>query len=114
MLPKINEELKSFHEFNEDQLKILNLLRDTSDLFPNDAGLRGATWKLIMKETGLSVEKTLLSLGWLEAQAYITHDVGIETKTLSYLGHSDVPYLGQKTVRMFYLTEKGDEAAKHL
>ncbi|MFW9995409.1 MAG: hypothetical protein ACFFD4_25460 [Candidatus Odinarchaeota archaeon] len=114
ILPKVDEEIKSFHEFNEDQLKILNLLRDTSHLFPNDAGLRGAPWELIMEETGLSIEKTLLSLGWLEALDYVAHDVGIETKTLSYLGHSDVRYPGQKAVRMFYLTEKGMKSAKHL
>jgi len=111
---KVDEKTKSFHQFNEDQLKILNLLRDTGSLFLNDAGIRGASWKMIMQETGLSVEKTLLSLGWLEALKYVAHDVGIETKTLSYLGHSDVRYPGQKAIRMFYLTEKGREAAKHL
>lgn len=108
------EELESIFPQNEDQRKILNQLRETSSLFPNDAGIRGAPWKLLMQESGLSVEKTLLSLGWLEATGYVDHDVGIETKTLSYLGHSDVRFPGQKTIRMFYLTEKGEEAAKHL
>ncbi len=108
------EEIKSIDGFNRDQLMILNILKDTTNLFPNDAGIRGAPYSLIKEESGLSIEKALLSLGWLEAQGYVNHDVGIESRILSYLGHSDVKYPGQKVIRMFYLTSKGIDAAKHL
>ncbi|MHA1168963.1 MAG: hypothetical protein ACTSP4_08865 [Candidatus Hodarchaeales archaeon] len=114
MIETKKKEIKSIDGFNKDQLTILNFLKDTTHLFPNDAGIRGAPYSLIIEESGLSIEKTLLSLGWLEALGYVNHDVGIETKFVSYLGHSEVKYPGQKIIRMFYLTNKGIDAAKHL
>lgn len=102
-------------EFNPDQLKVILSLQNPQRHFPDDElGLRGLTWKQIISVTELTIEKTLLSLGWLEALGHVKHDVGIQKKTIDYLGRSNVTIPGQRIVRVFFLTKIGRKAAKKL
>ncbi len=98
------------NNIHEDQRKILIALSTPWEFWAYDdnMGIRGVTVELLMRGTGLSREKTLLSLGWLEEQNSVAHDMGVERKVIDYFGHSNVTIPGsQKTVRLFYLTEKG-------
>ncbi len=76
--------------------------------------MRGVPYKKIIEKTGLSFEKTLLSLGWLEAQGIINHDVAVVRKTLDYLGQTNIEIAGQSVVRMFYLTDEGKKILNKL
>ncbi len=69
--------------------------------------IKGLPYKEIMKATGLSLEKTLLSLGWLEANDLVQHECAVQRQIVDYLGRSGVEIAGQKIVRMFSLTSKG-------
>jgi hypothetical protein len=104
-------------EFNIDQKNVILALALPEEYFKGHhsaAGMRGAPYKKIMEKTGMSLEKTLLSLGWLEARGYIEHDVAIVRKALDYLGQTNIEIAGQSIVRMFYLTKKGKDALKKL
>ncbi len=98
---------------NEDQQRVIeilakNYLNKSSDyLIGSDNGITGVPYKQIMKSCGLTLEKTLLSLGWLEAKGLVSHDCAIRRQTVEYHGRSDVEIAGQKIIRMFNLTEKG-------
>jgi hypothetical protein len=93
---------------NEDQTKIVNTLkRPSAYMADTDNGYKGLPYKEIMKITKLSKEKTLLSLGWLEAQELVQHTCAVQRQIVDYLGHSSVEITGQKIVRMFSLTAKG-------
>lgn len=95
-------------ELNEDQLKILKSLKKQSNYMTNaDNGFKGLRYKEIMKVTDLTVEKTLLSLGALEAKQLVKHKCAVQRQIVDYLGHSSVEITGQKIVRMFSLTSKG-------
>ncbi len=97
-------------KIHEDQRKILLALSTPWEYWAYDdnMGIRGVTVEQLMRGTGLSREKTLLSLWWLEEQDSIAHDMGVERKVIDYFGHSNVTIPGtQKAVRLFYLTEKG-------
>lgn len=102
-------------EFNTDQLLILHLLRDPKQAYPSTSAQVGVTYERIMEVTGLSLEKTLLSLGWLEAYGVVFHDLGIERRVISYLGRADtITHPGQRTIRLFLLTKKGQELVDKL
>lgn len=99
-------------ELNNDQLKILNTLKNPSTYISNsDDGEKdiGLPYKAIMEATDLSFEKTLLSLGALEAKQLIKHTCAVQRQYVDYLGHSSVELTGQKIIRMFSLTPKGKE-----
>lgn len=107
----------NFDELNQDQRKIILVLGDPSEFFRGfhtTASIRGVPYKKITEKSGLTVEKVLLSLGWLEAFELVGHDVAIVRKTLDYLGQTNVEIAGQSVVRMFYLTDKGKESLKSL
>ena len=104
-------------ELNQDQIKVILTLGDPSEFFRGfhtTAGIRGVPYKKIKEKSGLTLEKVLLSLGWLEAANYVDHDVAIVRKTLDYLGQTNIEIAGQSVVRMFYLTEKGKEILSSL
>lgn len=104
-------------ELHEDQQKVLLALLYPWEFWSSDdnMGIRGVTVEQLVKGTGLSLEKTLLSLGWLEERESVAHDMGVERKVIDYFGHSNVTIPGtQKSVRLFYLTDDGKELAKTL
>ena len=104
-------------ELNQDQIKVILVLADPSEFFRGfhtTATVRGVPYKKIIEKSGLSMEKVLLSLGWLEATGYIDHDVAVIRKTLDYLGQTNIEVAGQSVVRMFYLTELGQKTLKKL
>ena len=97
-------------DLNLDQRKVILALDQPEEFFRgyhSVTGIRGAPYKKIMEKADLPLEKTLLSIGWLEARGIIAHDVAIVRKTLDYLGQTNIEIAGQSIVRMFYLTEEG-------
>ena len=104
-------------ELNQDQIKVILVLADPTEFFRGfhtTATVRGVPYKKIIEKSGLSMEKVLLSLGWLEASGYIDHDVAVIRKTLDYLGQTNIEVAGQSVVRMFYLTDLGKKILKKL
>jgi len=104
-------------DLNQDQTKVILVLADPSEFFRGfhtTATVRGVPYKKIIEKSGLTMEKVLLSLGWLEATGYVDHDVAVIRKTLDYLGQTNIEVAGQSVVRMFYLTELGKKALKQL
>lgn len=78
-------------------------------------GIRGITKEQLVDGTKLSDEKVLLSLGSLEEEKLVAHDMGIVRKVIDYFGHSNVTIPGtQRSVRLFYLTDKGKAMAEEL
>ncbi|MHA2224673.1 MAG: hypothetical protein ACXAC8_05690 [Candidatus Hodarchaeales archaeon] len=109
--------MTSHDKINIDQRKIIIALKNPVEFFKGHhaaAGMRGVPYKKIIEKTGLSFEKTLLSLGWLEAKGIINHDVAVVRKTLDYLGQTNIEIAGQKVVRMFYLTDEGTKILNKL
>ncbi len=93
---------------NDDQLKVIKSLKESSRYISDaDNGFNGLPYKEIMKSSGLTVEKTLLSLGALEANNLVKHSCAVQRQMIDYLGHSAVELTGQKVVRMFSLTSEG-------
>lgn len=104
-------------ELHDDQIKILLALLNPWEFWASDdnMGIRGVTVEQLVTGTGLSPEKALLSLGWLEERGSVAHDMGVERKVIDYFGHSNVTIPGtQKSVRLFYLTDKGKGQGKTL
>jgi hypothetical protein len=104
-------------DLNFDQRKIILALANPVEYFKGHhsaAGMRGVPYKKLIEKTELTIEKTLLSLGWLEALGFVNHDVAIIKKTLDYLGQTNIEIAGQSVVRMFYLTEEGRKVVKKL
>lgn len=104
-------------ELNQDQELVISVLAEPSEFyrgFHTTATIRGVPYKKIIEKTGLSMEKVLLSLGWLEASGYVDHDVAVIRKTLDYLGQTNIEIAGQSVVRMFYLTDLGKKTLKKL
>ncbi|MHA2238454.1 MAG: hypothetical protein ACXAB2_08825 [Candidatus Hodarchaeales archaeon] len=100
-------------ELNQDQKRVILVLGDPSEFFRGfhtTAAIRGVPYKKITQKSGLTVEKVLLSIGWLEAIGLVDHDVAVVRKSLDYLGQTNIEVTGQSVVRMFYLTETGLEA----
>ena len=104
-------------ELNPDQKKVILALGDPAEFFRGfhtTAGVRGVPYKQIQEKSGLTLEKVLLSLGWLEATKYVDHDMAVVRKTLDYLGQTNLEVAGQSVLRMFYLTDKGKKALSSL
>jgi hypothetical protein len=102
--------MSKIKDLNEDQRRVILALNKTEEFFKGHhsvAGIRGAPYKKIIEKTEMSLEKVLLSLGWLEAKGIIAHDVAIVRKALDYLGQTNIEIAGQSVIRMFYLTEDG-------
>ncbi|MHA1975212.1 MAG: hypothetical protein ACTSW1_19655 [Candidatus Hodarchaeales archaeon] len=96
--------------FNRDQQRVILALGNPKEFFKGHhsvESVRGVPYKKIIEKSGLTLEKTLLSLGWLEAQGLVAHDMAVVRKTLEYLGQTNIEIAGQSIVRMFYLTEEG-------
>ncbi|MFW9853822.1 MAG: hypothetical protein ACFFFG_02085 [Candidatus Thorarchaeota archaeon] len=72
----------------------------------------GLPYKKIMEKSQLSFEKTLLSLGGLEAKGLIEHIPAVQRQTINYHGRSNVEIAGQKIVRIFRLSSLGREMIK--
>lgn len=109
--------MSKIEDLNEDQRRVILALHNPEEFFKGHhsvAGIRGAPYKKIIEKTELSLEKVLLSLGWLEAKGLVAHDVAIVRKALDYLGQTNIEIAGQSVVRMFYLTELGQKALKKL
>jgi hypothetical protein len=97
-------------KLNDDQIKIIQSLKESSRYISgSDNGFKGLPYKEIMKVSGLTVEKTLLSLGALEASSHVKHSCAVQRQMVDYLGASSIELTGQKVVRMFFLTSKGKE-----
>jgi hypothetical protein len=97
-------------DLNLDQKKVILALANPIEYFKGyhaASGMRGVPYKKLIEKTGLTLEKTLLSIGWLEAKGAIEHDVAIIRKALDYLGQTNIEIAGQSVVRMFYLTKEG-------
>ena len=106
-----NEDM-NYSNLNSDQIKVIEVLSHqnlwiTGDSEAND--IKGIPYKEIVRETNLTREKVLLSLGWLEALGYVNHNVAIQRTYLDYLGHCNVEIAGQKVLRIFYLTKLGKQ-----
>lgn len=107
-------------ELTEDQNRVIEALSISTILSPTDyivspdTGITGQPYKKIMASANLSLEKTLLSLGGLEAKGLVEHTCGIQRETIDYLGRSNVEIAGQKVVRIFSLTSKGLDIIKDL
>lgn len=104
-------------KLHEDQKKVIITLSTPWEYwaYDDDMGIRGLTVEQLEQGTSLSQEKILLSIGYLEEQKLISHDMGMERKVIDYFGHSNVTIPGsQKSVRLFYLTKKGKQLATEL
>lgn len=97
------------YELNDDQNRVISVLKNPSHYIINNQenGVKGLPYKEIMNASGLTREKTLLSLGWLEANDLVQHECAIRRQIVEYHGRSNVEIAGQKIVRMFSLTPKG-------
>ena len=105
------------NQLNNDQKKVILALANPEQFyrgFQTVSGIRGVPYKKIVEVTKLSIEKALLSIGWMEALELVKHDIGIIRKTLDYLGRSNVEISGQDVIRMFYLTKEGKNLLKKL
>ncbi|MHA1214413.1 MAG: hypothetical protein ACTSPG_03910 [Candidatus Hodarchaeales archaeon] len=79
-------------KLNSDQKRIISVLKKPSlYLAGQDNGFSGVPYKEIMKNSGLSLEKTLCA---------------VQRQKVEYLG-PEVFICGQKIVRMFSLTPEG-------
>ncbi len=102
--------MTSIKDLNQDQLNVIRALHTPEEFYKGHhsvAGVRGVPYKKIIEKTEMTLEKVLLSLGWLEAKGMVAHDVAIVRKALDYLGQTNIEIAGQSVVRMFYLTKTG-------
>ncbi len=105
-------------ELNNDQKRILLALSNPEKYFHGE-GIenlaKGMTYHQLMEATELTLEKTLLSLGWLEALGFVKHEVGFLQQVLQFPGSKHgIPLASQEVIRIFFLTKKGREKAKQL
>ena len=91
----------------DDRSSDTNQLSDANIINSEENGIKGLPYKEIMKVSGLTLEKTLLSLGYLEANDLVHHECAVQRQIVDYHGRSNVEIAGQKIVRMFSLTPKG-------
>ena len=109
--------MSKIEDLNEDQRKVILALHSPEEYYKGHhsvAGIRGVPYKKIIEKTELSLEKVLLSLGFLEAKEIVAHDVAIVRKALDYLGQTNIEIAGQSIVRMFYLTDDGHKLLEEL
>ncbi len=98
-------------ELSDDQRRIIDLLKNPSHYVvrSEENGIIGLPYKEIMKASNLSLEKTLLSLGSLEANDLVTHQCAVQRQIVDYLGRTSVEITGQKIVRLFTLTQNAKD-----
>lgn len=98
-------------ELSDDQRRIIDLLKNPSHYVvrSEENGIIGLPYKEIMKASNLSLEKTLLSLGSLEANDLVTHQCAVQRQMVDYLGRTSVEITGQKIVRLFTLTQNAKD-----
>ncbi|WP_455141895.1 hypothetical protein [Candidatus Hodarchaeum mangrovi] len=102
-------------QLNNDQQRILSALDKPSQFIAgNDNGIPGIPYNKIMKDADMSLEKTLLSLGYLESLGLVKHECAIVREKIDYLGQTEVEIAGQKLIRMFSLTPEGQIVLKKL
>ncbi|MFW9777394.1 MAG: hypothetical protein ACFFE8_00990 [Candidatus Heimdallarchaeota archaeon] len=109
--------MTSIKDLNIDQKKVILALENPEEFYRGHhgaTGIRGVTYKKIQEKSELTIEKTLLSLGWLEAIGFVSHDVAMVKKTLDYLGQSITEIADPTVIRMFYLTEEGKKILRRL
>ncbi len=97
-------------QLNDDQRLVINVLKNPSHYIvrSEENGVTGLPYKKIMEASKvLSVEKTLLSLGNLEAKNLVSHECAVERQMVDYLGRTSIEITGQKIVRIFSLTQEG-------
>jgi len=94
-------------ELSDDQRVVIDVLKNPSHYVvgSEENGIIGLPYKEIMKASNLSLEKTLLSLGSLEAKDLVTHQCAVQRQMVDYLGRTCVEIAGQKIVRLFTLTQ---------
>lgn len=105
------------NKLNRDQQRVILALGNPKEFFKGHhsvEAIRGVPYEKIMEKSELSLEKTLLSLGWLEACGLVAHDMAVVRRSLDYLGQTNIEIAGQSIVRMFYLTEEGEKAFREL
>jgi len=98
-------------ELSDDQRLVLKVLKNPSHYVvrSEENGIIGLPYKEIMKASNLSLEKTLLSLGSLEANDLVTHQCAVQRQIVDYLGRTSVEITGQKIVRLFTLTQNAKD-----
>lgn len=104
-------------ELSDDMRSVLEVLAlnyfDPSDyLISEERGngvFLGLPYKQIMEKANLTFEKTLLSLGALEAKGLIEHIPAIQRQIIDYHGRSNIEIAGQKIVRIFTISHLGNE-----
>ena len=96
-------------QLNDDQLLVINVLKNPSHYIvrSEENGVTGLPYKKIMEASNLSLEKTLLSLGNLEAKKFVSHECAVQRQMVDYLGSMSIEITGQKIVRIFSLTQEG-------
>jgi len=100
-------------QLNNDQHRVLNVLNEPSQFIAgNDNGIPGIPYNKVMKGANLSLEKTLLSLGYLESLGLVKHECAVVREKIDYLGQTEVEIAGQKLIRMFSLTPEGQSLLK--
>ncbi len=99
------------NQLNDDQRLVINVLKNPSHYIvrSEENGVTGLPYKKIMEASNLSVEKTLLSLGNLEAKNLVSHECAVQRQMVDYLGRTSIEITGQKIVRIFSLTQEGKE-----
>ncbi len=98
-------------ELSDDQRRIIDALKNPSHyIVRSEDGIIGLPYKEIMKASNLSLEKTLLSLGSLEAKDLVTHQCAVQRQMVDYLGRTSVEIAGQKIVRLFTLTQNAKDS----
>lgn len=98
-------------ELSDDQRLVLDAMKNPSNYVvrSEENGIIGLPYKEIMKASNLSLEKTLLSLGSLEAKDLVTHQCAVQRQIVDYLGRTSVEIAGQKIVRLFTLTQNAKD-----
>ena len=99
------------NQLNDDQRVVINVLKNPSHYIvrSEENGVTGLPYKKIMEASNLSVEKTLLSLGNLEAKNLVSHECAVQRQMVDYLGRTSIEITGQKIVRIFSLTQEGND-----
>lgn len=99
-------------ELSDDQRLVIDALKNPSHYVvrSEENGIIGLPYPEIMKASNLSLEKTLLSLGSLEAKDLVTHQCAVQRQMVDYLGRTSVEIAGQKIVRLFTLTQNAKDS----
>ena len=90
------------NQLNNDQRLVIDVLKNPSHYIvrSEENGITGLPYKEIMKASNLSLEKTLLSLGSLEAKNLVSHECAVQRQMVDYLGRTMIEITGQKLGRL--------------